>query len=304
MEADIRRDIASSATEIESTVRREIKKIVSESAIRLELEKSFGEMAAAIRRDLISNTQRLEAQMRATAEAVTAGIMPTLLPPTPPAEPSSNLNSGRWRAGRGLDSGDSVQSESHVAGRGKRASDRDTSEMETAIRREIVNNARHLDAKINKIADAIAALGVHCTSSSAGATIRVNGGQEKLVKGLASGSGRVCGTPRSDTEQQPMDAIMQEVFRKLDNLDKKLGNVASAVGVRSSMVAGDDDEDRRRLKEKLKEALDRDRRSRLHEVTSEHAVWLEYVFGICKPDQRMGKRGSRCIGKWLERSRG
>jgi hypothetical protein len=23
--------------------------------------------------------------------------------------------------------------------------------------------------------------------------------------------------------------------------------------------------------------------------------WLDYVFGICKPDQRIGKRGSRCV---------
>ncbi len=174
---------------------------------------------------------------------------------------------------------------------------RDISELESAIRREIVNNTRHLDAKIDKIAEAVAALGTNRVFLSAEATAGVEGGPEWPSKGL--NSGRYCdpSSPRGDIEQQPIvaTAVTQEVIRKLDCLDKKVENVAMAVGVRSGMASGDDEEDRRRLKEKLKEALDRDRdrRNSVDDESSEHAVWLEYIFGICKPDQRMGKRGSR-----------
>ena len=61
----------------------------------------------------------------------------------------------------------------------------------------------------------------------------------------------------------------------------------------SQVSSGDDNEDRKRLKEKLKEALERDRRSRLRRIMSERQRWAEYIFGICKPDRRNGKRGNR-----------
>ena len=57
--------------------------------------------------------------------------------------------------------------------------------------------------------------------------------------------------------------------------------------------SGDDNEDRKRLKEKLKEALESDRRRRLRPIVSARQQWLEYIFGICKPDRRNGKRGNR-----------
>ena len=37
----------------------------------------------------------------------------------------------------------------------------------------------------------------------------------------------------------------------------------------------------------------------MHAHTHAHTRWLEYVFGICKPDQRIGKRGSRCFSMVL-----
>lgn len=80
---------------------------------------------------------------------------------------------------------------------------------------------------------------------------------------------------------------------KLDGLDKKLEKIASAVGARLG-TGINEEEDRRRLKEKLKEALDSAARNRMQKIDSEHEVWMEYLFGICKPDGRIGKSGSKC----------
>jgi hypothetical protein len=92
-----------------------------------------------------------------------------------------------------------------------------------------------------------------------------------------------------------------DVDRKLDalseSMSRKLERIAYALGVRNLNVAdnsGDDAEDRKRLMEKLKSAFDGDRRMRFGKAGTERERWLEYVFGICKPDQRIGKRGSRC----------
>jgi hypothetical protein len=79
------------------------------------------------------------------------------------------------------------------------------------------------------------------------------------------------------------------------SLERRLDQIASAVGVKA---AGEEEDDRKRLKEKLKLALERDKRRRIRQIVPEHAKWLEYVFGICKADQRLGKRGSR----WLAQS--
>jgi hypothetical protein len=43
----------------------------------------------------------------------------------------------------------------------------------------------------------------------------------------------------------------------------QLGRIATAVGVVTTVSAGDDNEDRKRLKEKLKAALESDRRNRI-----------------------------------------
>ena len=90
-----------------------------------------------------------------------------------------------------------------------------------------------------------------------------------------------------------------EVDRKVDvlsdSLSKKLERIAYALGIRNLNVVdngGDDAEDRKRLKEKLKAAYDIDRRSK-RVITSGKEKWLDYIFGICRPDQRIGKRGSR-----------
>jgi hypothetical protein len=93
------------------------------------------------------------------------------------------------------------------------------------------------------------------------------------------------------------NAISTDVERKLDSLSesmsRKLERIAYALGIRNLNVvdnSGDDAEDRKRLMEKLKSAFDNDRLRRFREAGSEREQWLEYVFGICKPDQRVGKR--------------
>ena len=96
-------------------------------------------------------------------------------------------------------------------------------------------------------------------------------------------------------EPQHQVDMLQNVDRKLEWMSKMLDLVSGALGVKMGVAnVGDDAEDRKRLKEKLKDAVEKDRRDRFRKVESEHEVWLEYIFGICKPDLRTGKHGSRC----------
>jgi hypothetical protein len=89
------------------------------------------------------------------------------------------------------------------------------------------------------------------------------------------------------------DKLENGIDLKLDGLDEKLKRIAFAVGA-SADVGTSEEEDRRRLKEKLKEALESAARNSILEIeSSEREVWLEYIFGICKPDGRIGKAGSR-----------
>jgi hypothetical protein len=91
-----------------------------------------------------------------------------------------------------------------------------------------------------------------------------------------------------------------DVDRKLDalseSLGKKLERIAYVLGIRNLNVvdnSADDAEDRKRLMEKLKFAFESDRQKKLSKLESDGEKWLDHVFGICKPDQRIGKRGSR-----------
>ncbi len=96
------------------------------------------------------------------------------------------------------------------------------------------------------------------------------------------------------TLDNPEHDKLDVVELKLDGMDKKLERIAGAVGVRFGLGVSEE-EDRRRLKEKLKEALESATRNRLHEIESEREMWLEYCFGICKPDGRIGKSGSKYV---------
>jgi hypothetical protein len=86
-----------------------------------------------------------------------------------------------------------------------------------------------------------------------------------------------------------------EIDTKLAAMDKKLSQMAGSMGIHllSGNEGDDDTDDRKRLKEKLKLAIEADRRSRVRTIVSQGEMWLEYIFGICRPDQRLGKSGSR-----------
>jgi hypothetical protein len=106
------------------------------------------------------------------------------------------------------------------------------------------------------------------------------------------------------SESQPEAADLQhhscsllQLETKIGAIDKKLERMSASMKIKSDANDGDDEEDRRRLKEKLKAAIEIDRRSRVLTIVSNSEMWLEYIFGICSPDQRIGKRGSRCCGQ-------
>ncbi len=133
-------------------------------------------------------------------------------------------------------------------------------------------------------------------------TIGPAGSEKSLSKQKSFGSQLVVQQDEisrgSKTRRAPetnMDASERliELSRRLGTMEFLLGQIAGAVGVKGNIGEGDDDEDRRRLKEKLKLAIEADRRSRIRPIVSRAEVWLEYIFGICQPDQRIGKRGSK-----------
>ncbi len=97
------------------------------------------------------------------------------------------------------------------------------------------------------------------------------------------------------TEVQHQVDMLQNVDRKVEGMSKMLDLMSGALGVKMGVAnVGDDAEDRKRLKEKLKDAVEKDKRDRFRKIESEQEVWLEYIFGICKSDLRTGKHGSRC----------
>ena len=95
-----------------------------------------------------------------------------------------------------------------------------------------------------------------------------------------------------DLRMASIDRLDARVCTRIELVEERLGKIAHAVGVKEGVSVGDDEEDRKRLKVRLKEALDRkrpkDRRSLIHTDGI-----LEYCFGICEPDGRTGKQGSR-----------
>ena len=82
-----------------------------------------------------------------------------------------------------------------------------------------------------------------------------------------------------------------------EEMKSMLSKIAEAVGVKSGPTPSDDAEDRRRIKERFKDAMEKDQNRRIREEETTKEKWLEYVFGICKPDGRIGKAGSRCAAR-------
>ena len=82
-------------------------------------------------------------------------------------------------------------------------------------------------------------------------------------------------------------------------IEKRLGEIADAVGAQSALTAGAStkEDDCKRLKERLKGALELEQTRHLSDHRRE--TWMEYFFGVCKPDGRLGKNGSR-FGKPIQ----
>ena len=91
----------------------------------------------------------------------------------------------------------------------------------------------------------------------------------------------------------PADTENRVINLQLEGLDRTLALVAEAVGVNYLTGEAGDRDDRRRLKEKLKVAMETGQRLTVRQIDSEREMWMEYFFGICKPDGRVGKAGSK-----------
>jgi hypothetical protein len=103
----------------------------------------------------------------------------------------------------------------------------------------------------------------------------------------AARDGRKLG--RSGSHSRPGEDIPT-----LTSLSHTLALVAKAVGV-SDTEEDSGAEERRRLKVKLKTAMESGTRHSLRHIETERETWTEYIFGICKPDGRVGKAGSRHV---------
>jgi hypothetical protein len=89
-------------------------------------------------------------------------------------------------------------------------------------------------------------------------------------------------------------ATREKIGNRYSLIENRLKLIAESVGITVQANAGDDNEDRKRLKEKLKEALELKQKE--HSLQNkEKEPWMEYVFGICKADGRVGNGGSRYV---------
>ncbi len=139
---------------------------------------------------------------------------------------------------------------------------------------------------------------------------KCNSGERKIKKLAARSFSLATGSPKwmqdgrgedpAGSAKLPPSAGVTDMLsefkllnKKIGSMDKKIDLMAISMRVRGVNSEFDYEEDRKRLKEKLKQAIEADRRSRVRTIVSRAEVWLEYVFGICQADQRLGKRGSR-----------
>ncbi len=90
------------------------------------------------------------------------------------------------------------------------------------------------------------------------------------------------------------DRVIAKIDARCDGMDRKLEKIAHAVGIMNVVSAGDDDEDRKRLKMRLKEALTIQKANDQVSASGSEG-YLEYFFGIRPPNGRIGKQGSRFV---------
>ncbi len=158
---------------------------------------------------------------------------------------------------------------------------------EAALQRQLEVGVARLEAKLDRVAsshrEALPSPAAPASSSLQNSEQMPGMGEVFQEKGR----GLKLSSPSEGQVQQEQDR------QRALSMERRLDQIASAVGVRA--VAGEEDDHRKRLKEKLNLAIERDKRSRIRQIVPEHAKWLEHIFGICKADQRLGKRGSRLL---------
>ena len=98
----------------------------------------------------------------------------------------------------------------------------------------------------------------------------------------------------SETADHARQASREILGRQVASIGNMLESIRDAVGINVEEDKAHNNADRKRLKEKLKEALEVGEQGRLLQQNNKES-WMEYVFGICNPDERVGKRGSRYV---------
>jgi hypothetical protein len=108
---------------------------------------------------------------------------------------------------------------------------------------------------------------------------------ERSMEALRSSLQRVDGVESKD------DRVIAKVDTRCDGMERRLDKISHAVGIRNVVNVGDDNEDRKRLKMRLKEALTIQNADRVSACEPEG--YLEYFLGIRPSNGRIGKQGSR-----------
>ena len=173
--------------------------------------------------------------------------------------------------------------------------------------RELSWGVQRLEAKLDRLIAAVEGTAAVPQRRAAA------GGNASQERGVSSGSGVVVTQDlivesnfreggqgvSSSAKLDSMLAGHDQIDANKDTADLRslISKIAEAVGVNSGPNASDDEEDRRRIKERFKDALEKDQNRRIREEETTKEKWLEYVFGICKPDGRIGKAGSRCAAR-------
>ena len=95
-----------------------------------------------------------------------------------------------------------------------------------------------------------------------------------------------------EVKTDSIDLLTSKVTVGFEMAESVLGKIASALGVKGDDDVGDDEEDRKRLKVRLKEAIE-NKRPLVDDSVFEAKGFLERYFGICAPNGRIGQHGSR-----------
>ncbi len=114
------------------------------------------------------------------------------------------------------------------------------------------------------------------------------------VEEISAARASIAAGHADTTKEQRCGTGSAEYETRLARVEDRIESIAEAIGVTFETKVGDNDADRKRLKERLKEALKFENSDRsLHKTEKES--WMEYIFGICRHDGRAGKVGSRYV---------